>query len=97
MNKYTVKYDILKKNIEELLRLNYTASKPSFMRIVVKELYVIDDEDLAAIHTKNRYNSPILHVDIYVTYNYIITKTEKNFSIHEDIKLDSLTVGDINE
>ena len=97
VNKYTVQDELLKKHIEDLLHLNYTSIKTNFKTIRVKEIYIIDDNGYTAVHTQNRYDSPILHLDISVTYNYTITKTEKSFNIHEDIKLNSLTVGDINE
>ena len=97
LNKYSVNNDLFKGKLDSLLKLNYSSLQSNFKSITIKELYIIDNIDKASIHTDNRYKAPVIHLNIDVVYVFFITKTEKVFNIHEDIKLDSLTVGDIFE
>lgn len=96
LNKYTIDYEMLQKNINNLLYLNYTFSKTNFKSIRITQLNIINDSESAKFHTNSRYDVPILHINVEIIYNYVITNKEKEFNVHEDIKLTQLTVGDIN-
>ena len=93
-NDYTLDKSDIKENINLLLKNNYmkNTNKKGIVNIYCYDVNVIYSSENSLVHTKGKYDKPILCIRLKVIFRPIISmvKKEAEIMLHDDIKISLL-------
>lgn len=89
----------IQKYIEEVLNKNYVKGTTGIVKIEINECRFIKDISIVKAHTNNRYDVPIIHIDLTIYFRSII-KTRNiedvmKIKLHEDVKASLLKYEEV--
>lgn len=91
LNVYDNNDDEIKKYVEQVLNKTYIKGSTGIIKFEINECNFIANTEVVKKHTNNRYNTPIIHINITVYFKSIINIQNSSnilqIKIHEDIRV----------
>lgn len=95
---YSLDVNKVQEKVDNLLKENYLRKDVSkgIIDIQCQNIKLIKSKGEISEHTKNKYTTPVMCVDIKIVFSPIISLIgdKVNFSIHDDIKFSLLEFGE---
>ncbi len=99
LGKYNNSDKDIQKYIEEVLNKNYVKGTTGIVKIEINECKFIKDISIVKAYTNNKYDVPIIHIDLTIYFKSIINIQNMTdvmkIKLHEDVKASLLKYEEV--